>query len=25
VQEYHLPIYHCLSMMLEDAWAEIYK
>ena len=23
VQEYHLPIYHCLSLMLEDAWAEI--
>lgn len=25
VQEYHLPIYHCLSLMLEDAWAEIYS
>ncbi len=21
VQEYHLPIYHCLCLMLEDAWA----
>lgn len=20
VQEYHLPIYHCLCLMLEDAW-----
>jgi len=25
VQEYHLPIYHCLSMMLEDAWATIHS
>lgn len=22
VQEYHLPVYHCLCLMLEDAWAE---
>lgn len=22
VQEYHLPIYHCLCLMLEDSWAE---
>jgi len=21
VQEFHLPIYHCLSLMLEDAWS----
>ena len=21
VQEYHLPIYHCLSVMLEEVWA----
>lgn len=21
VQEYHLPVYHCLCLMLEDAWA----
>jgi D-sedoheptulose 7-phosphate isomerase len=20
VQEYHLPVYHCLCLMLEDAW-----
>ncbi len=24
VQEFHLPIYHCLSIMLENAWAEIH-
>lgn len=23
IQEYHLPIYHCLSLMLEDAWAPV--
>jgi len=25
IQEYHLPIYHCLSLMLEDAWEEIHS
>jgi D-sedoheptulose 7-phosphate isomerase len=24
VQEFHLPIYHCLSLMLEDAFAKHY-
>ena len=24
-QEYHLPIYHCLSLMLEDAWDAIHN
>jgi len=25
VQEYHLPVYHCLSLMLEEAWARRLK
>lgn len=25
VQEFHLPIYHCLSLMLEDAFAGIHQ